>query len=66
MFQEENAFSEQILRTEIYIDSSDVVDPDCCMAFRMALDDLKNGRLAIGAGSGHGLGFCYEAAGARR
>ena len=29
------------------------------IAFKWALDDLKAGRLALGGGSGHGLGFNY-------
>lgn len=57
LFQEENVRVSKTLETTIYFDTSLDLTTDAYKAFSWALEDLKNGRLAIGGGSGHGLGF---------
>lgn len=57
LFQEENVRVSDTLETTIYFDSSLDLTTDAYKAFSWALEDLRNGRLAIGGGSGHGLGF---------
>ena len=59
LFQEENVRSEQTFKTCIYLDKSIDANSDEYKAFKWALDDLTAGRLALGGGSGHGLGFNY-------
>lgn len=64
LFQEENAYSPynsenqkfETYTMTIYYDSS-IKDSIEYKAFDWAVKDLKAGRLAIGGGSGHGLGF---------
>lgn len=57
LFQEENVATNQVYKMTIYFDSELKKDSDEFTAFKWALEDLKNGRLAIGGGAGHGLGF---------
>lgn len=57
LFQEENVRAEQTFETSIYLDKSIDKSSDEYKAFSWALEDLKSGRLALGGGSGHGLGF---------
>jgi CRISPR/Cas system CSM-associated protein Csm3 (group 7 of RAMP superfamily) len=57
LFQEENVQVCQTFETYIYLDKSIDKSSDEYKAFTWALDDLKAGRLALGGGSGHGLGF---------
>lgn len=59
LFQEENVKGSEVLTTSIYVDKSVDRDSDKYIAFEWALEDLKAGRLALGGGSGHGLGFSY-------
>lgn len=57
LFQEENVYSNKVYATCIYLDKRINKDSDEYKAFEWALEDLKFGRLALGGGSGHGLGF---------
>lgn len=57
LFQEENVSYGKTFTTEIYIDNQINKESNVFKAFKWALDDLASGRLAIGGGSGHGLGF---------
>ena len=57
LFQEENVGANQTFETCIYLDKTINKESDEYKSFSWALDDLKNGRLALGGGSGHGLGF---------
>ncbi|BDC95896.1 RAMP superfamily CRISPR-associated protein [Treponema saccharophilum] len=57
LFQEENVRAEQTFETSIYLDKSIDKSSNEYKAFSWALEDLKSGRLALGGGSGHGLGF---------
>lgn len=57
LFQEENVCNKQIFKMSIYYDTDLDKTSDEFNAFKWALEDLKNGRLAIGGGAGHGLGF---------
>ena len=57
LFQEENIQASQTFTTCIYLDKSIDKNSNEYKAFKWALDDLKAGRLALGGGSGHGLGF---------
>ena len=57
LFQEENVQTSQTFTTCIYLDKSIDKNSNEYKAFKWALDDLKAGRLALGGGSGHGLGF---------
>ncbi|MDI7268382.1 MAG: RAMP superfamily CRISPR-associated protein, partial [Myxococcota bacterium] len=45
-------------RLEMAVDTRGEVDPNVKKAFRLALEDLVEGRLAIGAGGNRGHGFC--------
>lgn len=57
LFQEENVYSNKVYATCIYLDKR--INKDSCeyKAFEWAIEDLKTGRLALGGGVGHGLGF---------
>lgn len=57
LFQEENVSNKQTFKMCVYYDSDLDKDSNEFKAFEWALEDLKNGRLAIGGGAGHGLGF---------
>lgn len=57
LFQEENVSNNQTFKMSIYYDSDLDKTSKEFKAFKWALEDLKNGRLAIGGGAGHGLGF---------
>ena len=57
LFQEENVQTGQAFSTCIYLDKSIDKNSNEYKAFRWALEDLQAGRLALGGGSGHGLGF---------
>lgn len=57
LFQEENVQVSQTFETCIYLDKTIDKNSDQYKAFIWAVDDLKAGRLALGGGSGHGLGF---------
>lgn len=57
LFQEENVSNKQTFKMNIYYDADLDKTSDEFKSFEWALEDLKNGRLAIGGGSGHGLGF---------
>ena len=59
LFQEENVGGKESFTITIYIDKNINKDSKEYKAFQWALDDLKAGRLALGGGSGHGLGFNY-------
>lgn len=56
LFQEENAIQKEKLSMKIYYEKS-LENTLEFKAFCWALDDLEKGRLSIGGGSGHGLGF---------
>ena len=56
LFQEENVYVDETYKTVIYYDTS-IKKTKEYQAFEWAVDDLQNGRLALGGGSGHGLGF---------
>lgn len=57
LFQEENVYSNKVYAICIYLDKR--INKDSCeyKAFEWAIEDLKTGRLALGGGVGHGLGF---------
>lgn len=57
LFQEENVGTNQTFETCIYLDKNIDKTRNEYKAFEWALEDLKAGRLALGGGSGHGLGF---------
>lgn len=57
LFKEENVATNQVYKMTIYFDSELKKDSDEFRAFEWALEDLRDGRLAIGGGAGHGLGF---------
>lgn len=57
LFQEENVYSSKAYETCIYLDKKIDKESNEFKAFKWALEDLKAGRLALGGGSGHGLGF---------
>lgn len=57
LFQEENVSNKQTFKINIYYDSDLDKTSNEFKAFEWALEDLRNGRLAIGGGAGHGLGF---------
>ena len=59
LFQEENVGTNQVFETFIYVKNDVEKTSKEYIAFKWALDDLKAGRLALGGGSGHGLGFNY-------
>ena len=59
LFQEENVGTNQTFETFIYLDKAIDKSGNEYKAFEWALEDLKAGRLALGGGSGHGLGFNY-------
>lgn len=59
LFQEENVQPSQSFTAYIYLDKSIEKNSNEYKAFKWALEDLKAGRLALGGGSGHGLGFNY-------
>ncbi len=59
LFQEENVNAGTTIETCIYLDKAIKNNSDEYKAFKWALEDLKAGRLALGGGSGHGLGFNY-------
>ena len=59
LFQEENVRGGQTFETCIYLDNSIDKKSNEYKSFEWALEDLKAGRLALGGGSGHGLGFNY-------
>ena len=60
LFQEENVSGKESFTITIYVDKTINEQSDEYKAFEWALEDLKAGRLALGGGSGHGLGFNYE------
>lgn len=57
LFQEENVYSSTAYETCVYLDKKIDKESNEFKAFKWALEDLKAGRLALGGGSGHGLGF---------
>ena len=57
LFQEENACTEHVFKTSIYVDKDFDKASLVYKAFSWAVEDLQSGRLALGGGSGHGLGF---------
>lgn len=59
LFQEENVGTAQTFETFIYVKKNVDKTSNEFKAFEWAIEDLKAGRLALGGGSGHGLGFNY-------
>lgn len=57
LFQEENVGTSQSFETFIYVKKDIDKASNEYRAFEWAVEDLKAGRLALGGGSGHGLGF---------
>ncbi|MCR4938733.1 MAG: hypothetical protein K5930_01330 [Treponemataceae bacterium] len=57
LFQEENVKNNTAFETCIYLDKNIDKTSNEYKAFEWALEDLQAGRLALGGGSGHGLGF---------
>lgn len=57
LFQEENVCTEQLFKLDMYLDKDVDKESPAYKAFSWAVDDLRSGRLALGGGSGHGLGF---------
>ncbi|MCR5290523.1 MAG: hypothetical protein K6E51_11060 [Treponema sp.] len=57
LFQEENVSTNNTFEICIYLDKSIDEKSKEYKAFEWALEDLQKGRLSLGGGSGHGLGF---------
>ena len=59
LFQEEYVGTDQRFETFIYVKKDVDKTSNEYKAFTWAVEDLQSGRLALGGGSGHGLGFNY-------